>query len=107
MKPQKRSYKTLRGPRGPRGEQGLSAYGVWLQAGNQGTVQDYLRAMQCARECLWMHNGGPVSYTHLDVYKRQAHYLSKRRFIAGYEYRTACYAIQIALTGIGRRVCTG
>lgn len=60
MKPQKRTYKTLRGPRGPRGEQGLSAYGVWLQAGNQGTIQDYLRAMQCARECLWMHNGGQV-----------------------------------------------
>ena len=32
MKPQKRTYTTLRGPRGPRGEQGLSAYGVWLQA---------------------------------------------------------------------------
>lgn len=30
------------GPEGPQGDEGLSAYEVWLAAGNTGTVEDFL-----------------------------------------------------------------
>ena len=30
-----------RGPRGPQGEEGLSAYELWLEDGNEGTLEDY------------------------------------------------------------------
>ncbi|MBE5781090.1 MAG: hypothetical protein E7328_04640 [Clostridiales bacterium] len=35
----------LRGPRGKRGDDGLSAYGVWLKAGNTGSVDDFFASL--------------------------------------------------------------
>lgn len=37
----KRHLRTIRGPKGLKGEDGLSAYGVWLKAGNTGTKEDF------------------------------------------------------------------
>ena len=39
----------LRGPRGQRGDTGLSAYGVWLNQGNTGTVEDFFSDLTANR----------------------------------------------------------
>ncbi len=37
----------LQGPQGPVGPQGKSAYDIWLQAGNVGTIEDFLASLVC------------------------------------------------------------
>lgn len=48
----------LGGPRGPRGDQGLSAYGVWLQAGNTGTVDDFFGELSSNRPYIHLTRDG-------------------------------------------------
>ena len=58
----KRHLRTVRGPKGLKGEDGLSAYGVWLKAGNTGTKEDFFRVF--AAKALHIHGKDRPNCTH-------------------------------------------
>lgn len=51
----KRNVRILRGARGM---PGLSAYGLWLEQGNQGDVEQFFLSIAAHREILYIHSGG-------------------------------------------------
>ena len=58
----------LRGPMGCRGANGLSAYGVWLQCGHQGSVEDFLHWLKPSPDiALYNHLGGQSLQPGLDI----------------------------------------
>ena len=48
----------LRGPAGRRGAEGLSAYGIWLKNGHQGTADDFLHWLKHDTDCILYHHLG-------------------------------------------------
>ncbi len=54
----KRNYRVIRGATGPRGMPGQSAYGLWLQEGNQGNIHQFFSSIGGSRDVLYLHDGG-------------------------------------------------
>jgi len=50
----------LRGATGPRGMPGQSAYGLWLQEGNQGDINSFFSSIGAGRDVLYSHSGGQI-----------------------------------------------